>query len=367
MRIIIAAGGTGGHIFPGIAVAREWVRRDPATEVMFVGTERGLESRLVPQAGFPLTLIQAGALKNVSIVKRLISLMKLPFGFWAVNRLFRQFRPDIVIGVGGYASGAAVMMAALKGIPTLVVEPNALPGFTNRMLARFTRAAAVTFGESIRFFPGKSVLTGNPVRAEFENLSPKPRTTKLHLLIFGGSQGAHAINQAMIDAAPLLTSVRNRLIITHQTGKVDGAEAQAAYKAASLEAEVCPFIDDMAGAFAQADLLICRAGATTVAEIAAAGKAALFIPFPLAADDHQRKNAEAFVNADAGRMILQSELNGERLAKEILSLIDKPERITAMEAASRNLARPNAAGQVVDLALRVASNSSFSELIALNP
>ncbi|MBX7222019.1 MAG: undecaprenyldiphospho-muramoylpentapeptide beta-N-acetylglucosaminyltransferase [Blastocatellia bacterium] len=363
MKVLIAAGGTGGHIFPGIAIAQEWQRRFPETGFMFVGTERGLESKLVPKAGFPLTLIQAGALNNVSLTRKVSSLLKMPVGVWQAMRLLRSFRPDIVVGIGGYASGVMVLVAALQGFPTMVVEPNALPGFTNRKLARFVNAAGVTFAEAARFFPGKAVLTGTPVRADFEAVQPKSRTEERHLLIFGGSQGARAINQAMIAAAPILAKAPFPLRITHQTGEADFETVRQGYAATTLQVEVRPFIYEMAAAFAAADLLICRAGAMTAAEVAAAGKAAIFIPFPLAADDHQRKNAEAFVRAGAGRLVVQAELTGERLAQEILTVLENAGQLSAMEQAGRRLARSNAAGHVVDLALRVARRASFSELL----
>jgi UDP-N-acetylglucosamine--N-acetylmuramyl-(pentapeptide) pyrophosphoryl-undecaprenol N-acetylglucosamine transferase len=278
----------------------------------------------------------------------------LPKSFWAVRRLLRQLQPDIVIGVGGYSSGPVLLLAALLGLPTMVVEPNALPGFTNRVLARFVDRAAVTFAVAQNYFPGKAVVTGNPVRPEFQNLPPKARTSVAQLLIFGGSQGAHAINIAMSEALPHLSSVKGQLQITHQTGEKDLPAVKAAYAAAGWEADVRPFLDRIVDNFAAADLIICRSGATTVAELTAAGKAAILIPFPLAADDHQRKNAEALQQAGAARLIVQQDLNGERLAREILALLAAPAEINQMETASRQLARSDAAARAVDLALDLA-------------
>jgi UDP-N-acetylglucosamine--N-acetylmuramyl-(pentapeptide) pyrophosphoryl-undecaprenol N-acetylglucosamine transferase len=352
MRVLIAAGGTGGHIYPGIAVAREVMRREAASEVRFVGTAKGLETRLVPQAGFELSLIESAGLKNVGIGARVRGLLVLPKSFFAARRLIREFRPDIVVGAGGYVSGPVLLTAALMGKRTLVMESNALPGFTNRRLARFVDRAAVTFEAALPYFRGKGVVTGNPVRREFFDIPPKSRdATRFSVLVFGGSQGARAINEAMIAALPHLEAERARLHITHQTGEADFEKVQEAYTQAGWDAsaEVRRYIDNMVAEFAAADLIICRAGATTTAELVAAGKAALMIPFPQAADDHQRKNAEALQAAGAARLILQQELTGERLASEISALLQAPDELTGMEEASRKLARGDAAAATVDM------------------
>jgi UDP-N-acetylglucosamine--N-acetylmuramyl-(pentapeptide) pyrophosphoryl-undecaprenol N-acetylglucosamine transferase len=352
MRVLIAAGGTGGHIYPGIAVAKEIVRRDPGSTVRFVGTARGLENKLVPQAGFELSLIDSTGLKNVGSIARLRGLLVLPKSFFAAQRLLRSFRPDVVIGAGGYVSGPVVLTAALMKLPTLVMESNALPGWTNRVLARFVDWAAVSFDAALPFFRGKAVVTGNPVRREFFELPIRQRQAgQLSLLVFGGSQGARAINEAMIAALPFLENVKEQMQITHQTGEADFAKVSSGYIDAgwSERTVVRKYIDNMVDAFAAVDLVICRAGATTTAELIAAGKASVMIPFPLAADDHQRKNAEALANAGAGKMILQQELSGERLAEEIAALAREPERITAMEQVARKLARGDAAAAVVDM------------------
>lgn len=358
MRVIIAAGGTGGHIYPGVAIAREFKRRDAATEILFVGTPRGLESRIVPREGFELEMIRVGALKGVSAFERAKSLAGLPASFLSASRILRRFKPDLVIGVGGYSSGPTLLIAAMKRIPTMVVEPNAMPGFTNRSLARFVDAAALTFEEARKYFGKRGVVTGNPVRGDFAGLKKKERGERLSVLIFGGSQGAHAINEAMIGAAKLLAGKKERLAITHQTGERDFDMVRRGYDEAGFgEADVRPFIDGMAQEFAKADLLICRAGATTAAEVAAAGKAAIFVPFPFATDDHQRKNAEAFVRAGAGRMIVQHELSAERLAEELTGLIERPDDISRMEEASRQLGRSDSAERAVDLAMSVVRGS----------
>jgi UDP-N-acetylglucosamine--N-acetylmuramyl-(pentapeptide) pyrophosphoryl-undecaprenol N-acetylglucosamine transferase len=352
MKVLIAAGGTGGHIYPGIAVAQEIMRRNPESKVRFVGTARGLETKLVPKAGFELTLIDSAGLKNVSLVARMKGVVILPKSFVAAGRVIREFRPDVVVGAGGYVSGPVVMMAALMRRPTLVMESNALPGWTNRVLARFVNRAAVSFEQALPYFRGKAVVTGNPVRREFFEIPVKQHEPgKLSLLIFGGSQGARAINEAMVAALPKLKTLPVELRIKHQTGPADFEKVRAGYEAAGWNehAEVCSYIDNMMSDFAVADLVICRAGATTTAELIAAGKASIMIPFPYAADDHQRKNAEALQAAGAARMIVQQELSGERLAKEIEEVVQLPERLSQMEQASRKLARGDAAVAAVDL------------------
>jgi UDP-N-acetylglucosamine--N-acetylmuramyl-(pentapeptide) pyrophosphoryl-undecaprenol N-acetylglucosamine transferase len=361
MRVLIAAGGTGGHIYPGIAVAQEIMRRDPASAVRFVGTARGLETRLVPQAGFELSLIDSAGLKNVSPAARIKGLAILPKSFVSAQQVIRAFQPNVVVGAGGYVSGPVVLMAALLRKPTLVMESNALPGWTNRRLARFVNRAAVSFEQALPYFRGKAVVTGNPVRREFFEIPAKRREPgKLSLLIFGGSQGARAINEAMVAALPSLKSLPVTLRIKHQTGAADFEKVKAAYEAAgwSEQAEVCSYIDNMMNDFANADLVICRAGATTTAELIAAGKASIMIPFPQAADDHQRKNAEALQAAGAARMIVQQELSGERLMREIRELSQNPSLIDRMEEASKGLAHGDAAVAAVDLIEGLAGKKS---------
>jgi len=352
MKVLIAAGGTGGHIYPGIAVAQEIMRRDPNSTVRFVGTARGLETKLVPQAGFELSLIDSAGLKNVSLVARMKGVAILPKSFVSARGVIREFRPDVVVGAGGYVSGPVVLMASFMRRPTLVMESNALPGWTNRVLVRFVDRAAVSFEQALPYFRGKAVVTGNPVRREFFEIPPKRREPGvLSLLVFGGSQGAHAINEAMVAALPGFRELPVTLRIKHQTGVADFEKVNAAYTAAgwSEQANVSSYIDNMMNDFAAADLVICRAGATTTAELIAAGKASIMIPFPYAADDHQRKNAEALQAAGAARMIVQQELSGERLLAEIQDLSQDPTQLDRMEQAGRGLARGDAAASVVDL------------------
>lgn len=350
MKVLIAAGGTGGHIYPGVAVAKEIMRRDVASEVLFVGTTRGLETKIVPENGFQLSLINSIGLKNVGIAGQLKGLAILPKSFLEARKLLKEFKPDVVVGAGGYVSGPVLLMASFMRIPTLVMDSNALPGFTNRKLARFIDKAALTFDEALPFFSSKGVVTGNPVRSEFFDIERKPRTAEISVLIFGGSQGARAINNAMTDALFYLEKAKNGLRITHQTGEADFAKIRELYDRSEFkDADVRPFISDMYIEFGKADLVICRAGATTCAELAAAGKASIMIPLPSAADDHQRKNAEAFLIAGAAKMLIQADLSGERLAKEILELIDSPKTISRMEEAARKLGRKDAAKATADL------------------
>ena len=359
MRVMIAAGGTGGHLYPGIAVAKEILRRQPDSAIRFVGTARGLENKLVPLAGFELSLIDSAGLKNVGALARARGIVVLPKSFLAARKLINEFRPEVVIGAGGYVSGPVVLTGVLLKLPTLVMESNAFPGWTNRVLARFVDNAAVSFEAALPFFRGKAVVTGNPVRREFFEIPAKPRDKgRFSVLVFGGSQGAHAINQAMIAALPSLESLKGVLRITHQTGEADFEKVKSGYVDAGWgeRAEVRKYIDNMVAEFAEVDLVVCRAGATTMAELIAAGKASVMIPFPLAADDHQRKNAEALELAGAGRVILQADLTGERLAEEITTLANWPERITALEQAARRLARGDAAAAVVDMVEELVSS-----------
>lgn len=356
MKVLIAAGGTGGHIYPGIAVAKELIRRDAASQVRFVGTNRGLETKLVPDNGFELSTIDSTGLKNVGLAGQLKGLFVLPKSFLAARKLLKEFKPDVVVGAGGYVTGPVLLMASLMRIPTMVMESNALPGFTNRQLARFVTKAALTFEESLKFFGKKGVVIGNPVRREFFDIPPKDRDNhSFCLLIFGGSQGARAINNAMIEALPLLDKYKQKLKITHQTGEADALKTTEFYHRGEWQtASVVPYIKNIVEEFAKSDLIICRAGATTCAELAAAGKAALMIPLPTAADDHQRKNAEALQTAGAARMILQRDLSGESLAREISDLIENSAKVTEMEIAAKGLAKTNAAEAAVDLITQLA-------------
>ena len=360
MRAILAGGGTGGHVIPALAIANELTKSHNA-EVLFIGTARGIENRLVPAAGFPLQLVRVGALKNVSLVTRLKTAFDLPRAIWDAGRMLNQFAPDVVIGVGGYASGPAMVAAVMKHIPTLAFEPNVVPGFANRMVAHFVSAAAVHMEQTAKYFRHGQV-TGVPVRHAFFEIVPKRGGTPT-VLVFGGSQGAHAINQAMIRCLRVLQREAPGIHIIHQTGERDYNDALAAYQsskdgaAGSAELftfEIFKFIEDMPAAFARADLVVCRSGASTVAEIAAAGKPAIFVPFPRAADDHQRVNAEALAQHGAAVVVEESKLEGVWLAETIATLLQDQSRLKRMGQAARELAHPNAARDIAAMAARVA-------------
>ncbi|KXK03347.1 MAG: undecaprenyldiphospho-muramoylpentapeptide beta-N-acetylglucosaminyltransferase [Acidobacteria bacterium OLB17] len=346
-RVLIAAGGTGGHIYPGIAVAKELMRRDETSEVLFVGTAKGLETRIVPENGFQLSVIKSSGLKNVGLKGKIRGMMVLPKSFLEAWKLIRDYRPNVVIGAGGYVSGPVLLMAALMGRRTLVMDSNALPGFTNRKLAKFVDKAALTFEDAVPFFGKKAVVTGNPVRDEFFDIDFEEPHTPLRLLIFGGSQGSQAINRAVTASLGFLD--KDAVSIVHQTGEADLEAVAAEYASAGRTADVRPYITNIVDSFRDADLIICRAGATTCAEVAAAGKPAIMIPLPTAADDHQRKNAEALVRVGAAEMILQNELTGESLAAKINELRANPDRLIEMSRSARKLARPDAAAATVDI------------------
>ncbi len=344
-------------MIPALAIAQE-LQKQFSAEVLFIGTARGIENRLVPAAGFPLRLIEVGALNQVSLATRLKTAFGLPKAVWEARRMLLEFGPDVVIGVGGYASGPAMLAAILKKIPTLAFEPNVVPGFANRMVARWVSAAAVHFEETARFFP-RSEVTGVPVRQAFFEIAEKSApSAKPTLLVFGGSQGAHAINQAMIQCLPELLKQTPEIHIIHQTGERDYNDAKAAYQRAGTSAEVSPFISDMPAIFARADLVLCRSGASTVAEIAAAGKPAIFVPFPRAADDHQRVNAQALERAGAAVVLEETKLDDVWLVETVSTLLADPSRLRRMSRAARSLSHPNAARDIAAMAVRLAAIES---------
>ena len=361
LRVVVAGGGTGGHLYPGIAVARELLRREPGAEISFAGTARGIESRVIPREGFALDVLRSVGLRGASPMAYARGLALIPLGLLDAWQILSRRRPDVVIGVGGYSSGPVVLAAVLRRIPTLLLEQNAVPGLTNRTLARFVDAAAVTFAETVTYFGRRGFVTGNPVRAEFLESSVEadgdgsgadqgaPR-----VLIFGGSQGAHAINVAMVEAAPKLAAHRGGLAITHQTGDRDLEFVRDGYRRTGLEARVEPFLFTMDREIKRADVIVCRAGATTLAELTAAGKPAVLIPLPTAADDHQRKNAEVLARAGAAELLEQRSLSGDALAGRILLLANDPARREAMGRAAKALARPDAARAIADKVLALA-------------
>jgi UDP-N-acetylglucosamine--N-acetylmuramyl-(pentapeptide) pyrophosphoryl-undecaprenol N-acetylglucosamine transferase len=349
MRVVLAGGGTGGHVIPALAIAQQ-LKKDFGAEVLFVGTPRGMENRLVPAAGFDLKLVKVGALNRVSLATRLRTIVDLPRAVWDASRMLAEFRADVVVGVGGYASGPAMAAAILKRIPTVAFEPNVVPGFANRKIARWVTAAAVQFEQTGKFFRNFQV-TGVPVRPAFFEIPPRQaNSSPPTLLVFGGSQGAHAINEAVMAALPELQAKVPGLHIIHQTGERDFNDARAAYESAGIDAEVSPFITDMPGIFARADLLVCRSGASTVGEVTAAGKPAVFIPFPRAADDHQKVNAQALVNAGAAALLEETNLTAESLSETVAALFADRNRLAQMGQAAKKLAHPNAAQDVAKMA-----------------
>jgi UDP-N-acetylglucosamine--N-acetylmuramyl-(pentapeptide) pyrophosphoryl-undecaprenol N-acetylglucosamine transferase len=348
LRILIAGGGTGGHIIPALAVARALVERHNA-EVLFVGTPRGLESRMVPAAGFEVRLIQVGQLKNVSLATKIRTAFDLPRALLACRNLIREFKPNAVFGVGGYASGPGMAAALLAGVPTMAFEPNAMPGLANRLVGKRVQAAAVNFPAAARWFRNVEV-TGIPVRPEFFSLAPPP-VGPPHLLVFGGSQGARIFNTILPRIVPALLDAVPELTILHQAGARHAETTQAAYAASGADPQrwtVQAFLDDMPARFARANLIMARSGASTVAELAAAGKPSLLVPFAAAADDHQRHNAQELAKAGAAEMLLESELEPERLLRTLIDLLRAPERLTQMASAAKTMAHPAAAERVAE-------------------
>ncbi len=350
-NLLIAGGGTGGHVFPAVAVAKEWLRREPegVRSVVIVGTERGMEAKLVPQAGLPLETIRVAGLKGIGGMKFVRNAAMLPAGMWDSEKIVRRNRFGAAFGVGGYASGPMMLTARLHGIPSVIFEPNVEPGFTNRVLAGIATRVACGFAETAKRFGTKAVATGIPVRKEFFAAPRREHQEPFSILITGGSRGALPINRAVVDSLDLLAARKNRLFIVHQTGERDYNAVRVAYARREFRAEVVPFIENMAERFAQADLIVCRSGAITVAEIAAAGRAAILIPFGASTDAHQTRNASAMQDAGASRLLPQEELTPDRLTNEIFSLLDQPGRIIEMEEHARGLARPRAVEDIVDL------------------
>ena len=348
-RVVFAGGGTGGHIYPAVAVAQEISRRRRGLEVVFIGTGSPFEKRVVEGHGFRLLSVRSGRLLGRSPAAKAGALFWTGAGLLQSIRILWGLKPRVVVGVGGFASGPVVAAAILLRIPTMIQEQNYSPGLANRILARWVDRIAVSFEETREQLGGRGEVTGNPIRSEFSAVKPRPRGAILALLVFGGSQGARAINEKMVEALPGLSHLRLGLKIVHMTGEKDRERVEAAYRESRLDARVVAYLDGMAEEYARADLVICRAGATTVAELTACQKAAILIPFPKAAADHQRLNAEKLEQAGAAVMLLESDLTGERLAREIEALASNPDRITAMERAAARLARPDAAVRVAEL------------------
>jgi UDP-N-acetylglucosamine--N-acetylmuramyl-(pentapeptide) pyrophosphoryl-undecaprenol N-acetylglucosamine transferase len=351
MRLIIAGGGTGGHLFPGIAVAEEFLAQGAGNEVLFVGTNHGIEARLLPKLGYRLELISASGMKGMGTFKKFLSAGRLLYGYAQSRKILKEFRPDLVLGVGGYASAPLVLAARGMGIRRFIHEQNAAPGITNKILGRIANGIFISMPESASFFPKKiTMMTGNPIRKEILwGFQERVRSVgdTFSLLVFGGSAGAQSVNTALLESLPHLEGVRTRLRITHQTGEKDLERVREGYRALGFQAQVTSFIDNMSAAYGAADLVICRAGATTIAEVTACGKGCIFIPYPYAADDHQRKNAESLLKRGAGFMILEEDLSGEALAGKIQELMEHPERLAEVERNARKLAQLDAAQAIV--------------------
>jgi UDP-N-acetylglucosamine--N-acetylmuramyl-(pentapeptide) pyrophosphoryl-undecaprenol N-acetylglucosamine transferase len=338
---------------PGLAVARELRQRGHVP--FFVGTQRGLEGKLVPGAGFALELIRIGGLKRVGLRQTAMTLLQLPRAIMQASRLLETHRVAAVFSMGGYVAGPPVIAALIRQVPLVVMEPNAVPGFTNRRIAMLVRRALISFPETARYFPfGRTEVTGVPVREEFFGIPPKPRGEKFALLITGGSQGSRTLNRASRESWPMFRQAGLPIRIMHQSGSADCEELRAAFAECGLEGEVAPFIADMPAAFAQADLIVCRSGAGAVAELAAAGKPSILSPFPFAADRHQMRNAEAFVRAGAARLIEDREMTGENLFQAVAQLAADRPALDRMSAAARGLAHPGAARRAADVLEEVA-------------
>ncbi len=349
---MIAGGGTGGHLFPALALAEAFQARDRGNTILFVAGRRGLEERILSQAGFGLKTIEVTGLKGRSARAKGKGLLAIPRSLVQSWKAIRGFRPDVVLGMGGYASGPVVLTAWGLGVKTAIHEQNAYPGLSNRILGRFVKRAFLSFPSSARFFPpAKRMITGNPVRKSIggdKGSASRVEDSPFTLLIFGGSQGAHRLNRAMIEGLKNLEELRGRMRIIHQTGDRDWQEVQSAYRQETFEAEVHPFIQEMDRAYAAADLVLCRAGATTLFELMAAGKPAILVPYPHAANDHQRLNAQALVDAGAALMVADGNLNGRSLTDLVRQLAKDPRRRSRMAARAAALAQPEAAERIVN-------------------
>jgi UDP-N-acetylglucosamine--N-acetylmuramyl-(pentapeptide) pyrophosphoryl-undecaprenol N-acetylglucosamine transferase len=358
VRVVIAGGGTGGHLFPGLAVARALKSRVEDAQISFAGTRSGIEARVIPSTEFELDVIRSAGLKGKSLISLARGAALMPLSGFDAWRVISRRKPDVVIGVGGYSSGPVVALAALRGIPTLLLEQNAVPGVTNKLLAPLVKRAAVTYDASLKYFGRKGFVTGNPVRQAFLEVDDAAiDARKVRVLVFGGSQGAHAINVAMVEAAPRLAAAAETIDLVCQTGTRDFDMVRQAFERSGVQGRVERFIDAMDREMKAAGLVVSRAGATTLAEVTAAGRPAILIPLPTATDDHQRHNALALQRGGAAEVIEQRELTGERLAERILVLAGDPEKRRQMSAAARRLARPNAAEDIVAAVLQLAGRS----------
>ena len=358
MRVIIAGGGTGGHVIPALAIA-DALKSMYQADICFVGTARGMETRLVPQAGYALELIDVGQLNRVSLATKLKTLVALPGSIVHCMRMLRRWQPQAVVGVGGYASGPAMLAALVQRVPTLAFEPNAVPGMANRLIGKRISAAAVNFAPTLAYFRNAEV-TGIPVRTEFFGLPPRPPQSPPRLLVMGGSQGARALNQRMPEIARELLDSVPRLTILHQAGARHAETTEAAYTASGAPADgwrVQAFLEDMPSQFAASDLILARSGASTVAELAASGKPSLLVPLPTAADDHQRKNAEVLVEGGAAKLLLEKDMTGTALLQTLSGLLEDREKLGEMAACARTFAHPRAAARIAEMVAALAKGN----------
>ena len=351
MRVLFAGGGTGGHVYMGIAVAAELRRQNSEAEVCFAGSEQGIENRIIPDLGYRLETIRIGGLKNVGLARTARTLLLLPGAVLKSFGIVRGFSPSIIVSVGGYSAGPLALAGRILGIPVMLIEPNAYPGFTNRLLARLAQGSALAWEDCVKFLKGRTRITGIPVRPEFHLIpaadSGERETGPLRLLIFGGSQGSRPINRLVVEALPFLPPENYSII--HQTGPNDLNEVKEGYTRANRQdAVITEYINDMPEKFRWCDLILSRAGACTVAEVAAAGRASVLIPFPQAADNHQEKNAQAMTRRQASICLLQQELTGKKLAQELNALAGQKERLKTMALKARELARPDSSRKIIE-------------------
>ena len=355
LKVMIAGGGTGGHLFPGVALAEQV--KSSGGDVRFVGTEKGIEARVLPEQGWDLDLIEVAGIKGLGLKGLVRGLARLPRAWFQSRKIIKTFRPDVVVGVGGYASGPIVASASMMGIPTAILEQNSIPGITNRILGRLVKRVFATFPDERNFFPARKIrMTGNPIRAELvERLTGARRASgekaPPRLFVFGGSQGARAINRAVVAALPTLDAALPGLEIWHQTGKGALDEVRAGYAEAGFEgprANVTDFIRDMAEPYGWCDLVVCRAGATSLAELAAVGCPALLVPFPHATDNHQEHNAKALVDAGGAELLIEREMSAELLAERVTTLLGDRDHLASMREAMLGAARPKAAAAIYD-------------------
>jgi len=358
LKLVMAGGGTGGHLFPALALADEFKRRDPDVEITFIGGVGGIEEKIVPKYGYPLKLLGVEGVKRKRGMRRVKALAKAAGSTFKAAGMLRAIRPDGVIGSGSYSSAPVVTAAKLMGIKTAILEQNALPGFTNKVLGKLVDRVYVAFDEARPFFPGgRTVLAGNPVRREILEAAGQKREKgdKFSILVFGGSQGATAINAAFLDSTEYLTDIWGGLRVVHQTGNEGYDAARASYRRKNLKVEVLRFIDDMAKAYSSADLVVCRAGATTIAEVTVMGLASIFIPYPFAADDHQTVNARSLTDRGAGVLIEQSNLTGSALAGAIRKFYGDRNLLESVREKTRSAGRPGACGMIIDNFMKVIS------------